>query len=174
MKYESNFEHWKSKNLCANSNPNLGQQCKVMSWAVQNPNPVWSSKSLVRGNLDKMRGQILGYNNKALWTQDQIRVLHCSRHLLALLTWIRVWVCTGIFGPSMLKLTFILHIGLISLSIPSFKPWIKFLPSQLDSWHRNQLYWEKVNCSQLTVKPHDFWPTSTYWTHMNYLVKFGP
>ena len=27
-----------------------------------NPNSVWSPKSLVRGNLDKMRGKILGYN----------------------------------------------------------------------------------------------------------------
>ena len=31
----------------------------------------------------------------------------------------------------------------------------------------------KVNCGQLTVKPHDFWPTSTLWTHMNHLIKFG-
>ena len=31
---------------------------------------------------------------------------------------------------------------------------------------------EKVNCGQLIVKPHDFWPTSTLWTHMNHLVKF--
>ena len=28
-----------------------------------NSNPVWSSRSLVRGNLDKMRGKILVYNN---------------------------------------------------------------------------------------------------------------
>ena len=62
MKYESHFEHWKSKNPSANSNPNLGHQCKEMSWAKQNPNPVWSSRNLVRGNLDKMRGKVLGYN----------------------------------------------------------------------------------------------------------------
>ena len=32
---------------------------------------------------------------------------------------------------------------------------------------------EKVNCGQFTVKPHEFWPTSTLWTHMNHLIKFG-
>ena len=68
------------------------------------------------------------------------------------------------------KVTFMLHVGLTSLSIPSFKPWFQSLPSQLDSWPRNQLYWGK---SQLTVKPHDFWPTSTFWTHMDHLIKFG-
>ena len=31
MKYESNFEHYNFKNPCANSNPNLGHQCKEMS-----------------------------------------------------------------------------------------------------------------------------------------------
>ena len=71
------------------------------------------------------------------------------------------------------KVNFILHFGLISLSIPSFKPWFKFLPSQLDSWPRNQLYWGKVNCGQLTVKSHENWPTSTLWTHMDHLIKFG-
>ena len=32
---------------------------------------------------------------------------------------------------------------------------------------------EKVNCGQFTVKPHEFLPTSTLWTHMNHLIKFG-
>ena len=71
------------------------------------------------------------------------------------------------------KMTFMLHVGLPSLSIPSFKSWFQVLPSQLDSWPRNQLYWEKVNCGQLTVKPHENWPTSTLWTHMDHLIKFG-
>ena len=31
----------------------------------------------------------------------------------------------------------------------------------------------KVNCDQLAVKSHENWPTSTLWTHMNHLVKFG-
>ena len=35
MKYESQFEHWRSKNPYANSNPYLGHQCKEMPWAVQ-------------------------------------------------------------------------------------------------------------------------------------------
>ena len=32
---------------------------------------------------------------------------------------------------------------------------------------------EKVNCGQLTVKYHENWPTSTLWTHMDHLIKFG-
>ena len=75
---------------------------------------------------------------------------------------------TDIFGLSMLKVTFILHVGLIILSIPNFKPWIKFLPSQLDSWPRNQLYWGK---SQL-------WPiySQTSWilTHINIMNSYEP
>ena len=35
MKYESQFEHWRSKNPCANSNPSLGQRCNEVSWAEQ-------------------------------------------------------------------------------------------------------------------------------------------
>ena len=68
----------------------------------------------------------------------------------------------------MLKLTFILLFGFISLSIPSFKPWIRFLPSQLDSWPINQLYWGK---SQL-------WPiySQTSWilTHINIMNSYEP
>ena len=64
--------------------------------------------------------------------------------------------------------TFILHVGLLILLIPSFKPWIKFLPSQLDSWPRNQLYWGK---SQL-------WPiySQTSWilTHINIMNSYEP
>ena len=62
MVYESHMKHSWSKNPCANSNPNLrlSVQGDVLSWA--NPNPVWSSKSLVRGNLAKMRVKILRYN----------------------------------------------------------------------------------------------------------------
>ena len=66
------------------------------------------------------------------------------------------------------KLTFILHVGLISFSIPSFKLWIKCLLSQLDSWPRNQLYWGK---SQL-------WPiySQTSWilTHINIMNSYEP
>ena len=62
MKYESHFEHGKSKNPCANSNPNFRSSVQGDVLSRANPNPVWSPKSLVRGNLDKMRGKILGYN----------------------------------------------------------------------------------------------------------------
>ena len=64
------------------------------------------------------------------------------------------------------KVTFMLHVGLPSLSIPSFKPWFQSLPSQLDSWPRNQLYWGK---SQL-------WPidsqTSWFLTHINIINSY--
>ena len=64
--------------------------------------------------------------------------------------------------------TFMLHIGLPSLSIPSFKPWFQPLPSQLDSWPRNQLYWGK---SQL-------WPidSQTSWNliHINIMNSYEP
>ena len=63
MKYESHIEHWKSKIPCANSNPNFRSSVQADVLSSANPNPDWSSKSLGRGNFDKMRGQILGYNN---------------------------------------------------------------------------------------------------------------
>ena len=44
---------------------------------------------------------------------------------------IRVWVCTRIFRLSMLNVTFMLHIGLLSLLIPSFKPWIKLFAQSI-------------------------------------------
>ena len=66
------------------------------------------------------------------------------------------------------KMTFMLHVGLPSLSIPSFKSWFQVLPSQLDSWPRNQLYWGK---SQL-------WPidSQTSWnlTHINIMNSYEP
>ena len=66
------------------------------------------------------------------------------------------------------KMTFMLHVGLPSLSIPSFKSWFQILPSQLDSWPRNQLYWGK---SQL-------WPidSQTSWNliHINIMNSYEP
>ena len=66
------------------------------------------------------------------------------------------------------KMTFLLHIGLPSLSSSSFKSWFQVLPSQLDSWPRNQLYWGK---SQL-------WPidSQTSWklTHINIMNSYEP
>ena len=62
MKYESHVEHCKSKNPCANSNPNFRSTVQGVVLSRANPNLVWSPKSLVRGNLDKMRGKNLGYN----------------------------------------------------------------------------------------------------------------
>ena len=106
--------------------------------------------------------------HKTLWTQDQARV--CSAQDISLHCWpkIRVWVCTSIFGLSMLNVTFMLHVEPIRLLIPSFKPWIKFLPSQLDSWPKNQLYWGK---SQL-------WPiySQISWilTHINIMNSYEP
>ena len=72
--------------------------------------------------------------HKTLWTPDRIRV--CSAQDISLHWWpgIRVWVCTGIFGLLMPHVTFILHVGLLKFPIPSFKLWIKFLPSQLYNW----------------------------------------
>ena len=63
MKYESHIEHWKSKNPCANSNPNFKSSVQGDVLSIANPNPIWNPKSLVRGNLDKMRGKSLGYNS---------------------------------------------------------------------------------------------------------------
>ena len=62
MKYESNIRHWKSKNPCANSNPNFRSsvQGDVLSWA--NPSLVLNPKRSCKENLDKIRGKILGYN----------------------------------------------------------------------------------------------------------------
>ena len=66
------------------------------------------------------------------------------------------------------NMTFMLHIGLPSLPIPSFRSWFQVLPSQLDSWPRNQLYWGK---SQL-------WPidSQTSWNliHINIMNSYGP
>ena len=81
--------------------------------------------------------------HKTSWIQDQIGV--CSAQDISLHWWpeIRVWVLTGIFGLSMPLVTSLLHVGLLRMLIPSFKPWITFLTSQLDSWPKNQLYWGK-------------------------------
>ena len=62
MKYESHIDHWKSKNPCENSNPNFRSTVQGDVLSRANPNPVWSPKILVRGNLDKMGGKILWYN----------------------------------------------------------------------------------------------------------------
>ena len=63
MKYESHMRHWKSKNPCANSHPNFRSSVQGDVLSRVNPNLVLNSKSLVRGNLDKMKGNSLGYNN---------------------------------------------------------------------------------------------------------------
>ena len=62
MKHESHFRHFRSKHLCANTNPNLGQQCKEESWAEQTLTWSWAPRVLWWENVDEMRGQILGYN----------------------------------------------------------------------------------------------------------------
>ena len=73
-------------------------------------------------------------HHNTLGVQDPVRFFLCLRLLLALLTQIRVCVCTKVFWPKMPKMTFMFHVGLPSLSIPSFKFWFQVLPSQLDSW----------------------------------------
>ena len=47
MKHESHLRHFRSEHLCANSNPNLGQQCKGGVLSRANPNWILSSKGLV-------------------------------------------------------------------------------------------------------------------------------
>ena len=62
MKHESHFGHFRSKNPCANSNPNFRSTVQGDVLSRANPSLVLSSKSLVMRNVDKMRGKILGYN----------------------------------------------------------------------------------------------------------------
>ena len=73
MKYESQFEHLRSKNPCANSNPNFGLsvQDEVLSWA--NPNLVLSPRSLVRKVLINER-ENFGVQHIVIYT----RVVACT------------------------------------------------------------------------------------------------
>ena len=64
--------------------------------------------------------------------------------------------------------TFILHVGPLIFPIPSFKPWIKFLPSQLDSWPKNQLYWGKSQLWSIDSQ------TSWFLTHINIMNSYEP
>ena len=81
----------------------------------------------------------------------------------ALMTKIRVWVCTNIFELLMLHMTLMDHYGPPRLLMSSFKPWITLLIMQLNNWPKNQLYWEKS-------QP---WPiysqTSQFFIHVNIL-----
>ena len=90
------------------------------------------------------------------------------------MTQIRVWVCTRTNGLLMPHMTFMDHFEPSIFLMSSFKSWITFLLSQLISWPKNQLYWEKVNHGQFTVKLHNFRYISTLWTHICQLIKFGP
>ena len=62
------MKHRKFNYPCAISNPNFRSTVQGDVLRRANPNSVWSPMSLVRGNLDKMRGQILGYNRWDLLT----------------------------------------------------------------------------------------------------------
>ena len=91
-----------------------------------------------------------------------------SDHQKGKMVKIRVWVCTSIFGSPMLHVTLIHHLGPLRLLMLSFKPWITFLRSQLDSWPRNQLDWGK----------RQQWPidSQTSWilTHINIMNSYEP
>ena len=63
MKHESHLRHFRSKHLCANTNPNLGQQCKEESWAEQTLTWSWAPRVLWWENVKEMGGKILGYNS---------------------------------------------------------------------------------------------------------------
>ena len=60
MKYESHFGHCRSKNPCVNSNPNLGQQYKEMSWAEQTLAWSWVPRVLWWEMLIKWEGKFWG------------------------------------------------------------------------------------------------------------------
>ena len=116
------------------------------------------SRRLNRGNCCTPKFSLpfpIDFSSQSPWRSGSSWGFICSRLLLALLTQIRVCVCTKMFWPKMPKMTFLLHIGLPSLSISSFKSWFQVLPSQLDSWPRNQLYWGK---SQLYWGKSQLWP----------------
>ena len=70
MKQEGHLRHFRSKYLCANTNPNLGQQCKEKSWAEETLTWSWFSRVLWWENVEEMGGQILGYNS---WKPISIR-----------------------------------------------------------------------------------------------------
>ena len=46
MNHESHFGNFRSKHPCANSNPNLGQQCKEKSWAEETLIGSWAPRVL--------------------------------------------------------------------------------------------------------------------------------